>query len=41
MVHPARRDTQPITGAVPGISIEQDMARRLGEISLNKKTDAV
>jgi hypothetical protein len=41
IVHPARRDAQPITGAVPGISIEQDMARRLGEVSLNKKTDAV
>jgi hypothetical protein len=40
-VNPARREAQPITGAVPGISIEQDMARRLGEITLNKKTDAV
>jgi len=39
-VNPVRRDTQPITGAVPGLSIEQDMARRLGEISLNKKNDA-
>jgi hypothetical protein len=32
---------QTITGATPGVSIEQDMARRLGEISLNKKTDTV
>jgi hypothetical protein len=39
-VDPAERNPQPITGAVPGMSIEQDMARRLGEISLNKKSDA-
>jgi hypothetical protein len=40
-VNPVQRDIQPITGATPGLSIEQDMARRLGEISLNKKTDAL
>lgn len=40
MVNPVQRDTQPITGAAPGVSIEQDMARRLGEISLNKKPDS-
>lgn len=40
-VNPVQRDVQPITGAVPGVSIEQDMARRLGEISLNKKTDSL
>lgn len=40
-VDPAERSTQPITGAVPGLSVEHDMARRLGEISLNKKSDAV
>lgn len=40
-VNPVQRDSQPITGATPGLSIEQDMARRLGEISLNKKNDAL
>ncbi|MDB5522839.1 MAG: hypothetical protein JWM58_602 [Rhizobium sp.] len=40
-VNPVRRDIHPITGATPGHSIEQDMARRLGEISLNKKNDGL
>jgi hypothetical protein len=38
-VSPATRE--PITGAAPGLSVEQDMARRLGEISLSKKTDSL
>jgi hypothetical protein len=39
MVQPASRETLPITGATPGNSAEQDMARRLGEISLGRRND--
>lgn len=34
-----RESSNVVTGAMPGPSVEQDMARRLGEITLNKKTD--
>lgn len=38
-VEPVTRHPQPITGAQPGPSAEQDMARKLSEITLNKKND--
>lgn len=41
-VYPVPREpAHVVTGATPGQSAEQDMARRLGEITLNKKTDSL
>jgi hypothetical protein len=40
--YPAPREPVSIvTGATPGLSVEQDVARRLGEISLNKKPESL